>query len=266
MLDEHSGASLLANNAFDHLTFLVPTRNSDRWVGRFLGFYRDLGVEPLYLLDSRSTDNTEEILRTSGARIAGIHPKVDRVEGMLEIAADIVQSPWIARFDDDELPSKDLVSWLKYGLPNVEVDALWLSRRELFWYQQRLVYSRLEDYYYHSDDLSFLCPQLRVYRKDRVQYVTDIHTPGISTPRVGFAPDIAYFAHLDWLLRSPDERRKKLERYEAQKEGGGWGFARFYFPELHRQEDCRWTDMEDSDFNEIAKFAQALQSKTERSR
>ena len=248
-----------SKNEDTQYTILIPTRNSGRWLAHFIQQYRRLSVSPMFLLDDRSSDNTEHILIESGARYRKVRLEYDRVESMLALAEEYVEAEWTLRLDDDELPSRRLLQWLSASVESIDEDALWVSRREAFFHNDTFVYSRLEDYYHHPDDPTFLGPQLRLYRHRKVEYSSAIHTPGIVAQRTGFVPQEAYAVHFDWLVRTFEERKEKLRRYEIQQPGAGWGFASFYFPELHRASDSRWTPFNLEEFEEFARTINACE-------
>jgi hypothetical protein len=231
---------------------IVPTRQSVRWIGLIAAAYRRLGVQPLFICDTRSSDGTAALLEAHGAEVIAVTPAYDRVEAMLSITSEAVSSAWVVRFDDDELPSAALIRWLDQTLTNVGEPIVALSRRDVMFVDDRLCYSRLEDYYFHPDDPTYLDPQFRAFRPREVHFTDAIHTPGFAISRFATAPQDAFFAHFDWILRSFIERQDKLTRYEAQAPGAGCAFARFYLPEWHTSADMRWTPFRSDEFNDLA--------------
>ncbi len=86
---------------------MIPTRNSERWILSFLKAYRDLDVEPLYIVDGRSDDATEALLRSANARVVTFEPMGDYVEaGMIEFGSSLAQTDWVLRMDGEEFPSR----------------------------------------------------------------------------------------------------------------------------------------------------------------
>ena len=231
---------------------VVPTRDSAGWIEAFAGFYRGIGIEPLYLYDTRSLDTTLSILRHIKADVIPVEPKFDRVESMLSFTQTVIQTKWVVRFDDDELPSLALIEWLDSSLVHVKETSLALSRRDALFVNGNLCFSRLEDYYFHPKDPTYLDPQLRVFQPGNVNFIETIHTPGFDASHSGTAPVSAFFVHFDWILCSFRQRLAKLERYERQSPGAGWGLAQYYLPELHAHGDMRWTVFETSEFKDIA--------------
>jgi hypothetical protein len=237
---------------------VIPTRDSAVWIGTFAAAYRKANIEPLYLCDTRSSDGTISILKSINADIVLVEPAFDRVECMLSTTKKCVQADWVIRFDDDEMPSTSLIKWLDASLPILTKPTIAFSRRDAFFVRGQLSYSRLEDYFFYPQDPSYLGPQWRGFRPQEVEFHDQLHSPGFSASNAVFAPPGAFFTHFDWILRSFWQRVKKIERYEAQSLGGGWGLARFYLPELHTEHDLRWTPFEDDEFQTLSRVAATL--------
>ena len=232
---------------------VVPTRDSAGWIAAFAEVYRTLGVRPIYLYDTRSADGTRAILADIAADVVPVEPKHDRVEAMLAVSRHAVETDWVVRLDDDELPSRALIDWLDSSLPAIEEPSLAVSRRDAQFSGGRLCFSRLEDYYFHPQDPTYLNPQWRVFRPHDVCFSESIHTAGFDRPSLRTVPDWAFFVHFDWILRSFEQRRTKLARYERQSAGAGWKYAHFYLMELHAPGDLRWTPFETAEFDHFAR-------------
>jgi hypothetical protein len=231
---------------------VVPTRDSARWVGLLYRQYRAMGVQPLYLVDSRSTDGTAELLRGLGAELHMVSPTENRVEGMLETTRALVEAEWVIRFDDDEMPSTALLEWLRRELPRVAASSIAFSRRDAALVDGALQFSRMEHYYWLPEQLTYLNPQWRGFRPAKVQFSNAIHSPGFDIADHTLAPPSAFFIHFDWILRSVAQRMEKLRGYERQRQGAGWTFAQFYLPEYHHVEANRWTRLETAEFDALA--------------
>jgi hypothetical protein len=234
-------------------TIVVPTRDSGRWISILDEAYKILGMRPLYLYDRRSSDRTLETLEQRRANVVSVTPSLDRVEGVLSVTRDLVSTCWVVRLDDDEFPSASLITWLNLSLPTIDASNLALSRRDVYFFKGRLCFSRLEDYYFHPEDPTYLDPQWRVFKSRHVDFIENIHTPGFENPESTAAPPSAYFVHFDWIMRSFAERWEKLKRYERQAPGAGWANARFYLPELHAPEDHRWLPLDTREFDALAR-------------
>ena len=246
------------NNDSQYAIF-VPTRNSERWIRHFAQAYHQLGLRPVYLLDSRTTDQTGAILREEKMEVITITPKLDRVEAIVGMIADFCKSGWALRFDDDELPSRELVRWLQSNIAAIEEDLVALSRRPCVLGRDGIVrYSKAEMFYWSEQHPEILDPQVRLFRPSRVHYADSIHTPGIVIDkRVFYAPSRHFFAHFDWILRSTAERINKVREYERQTPGT-LRYAKFYLPECVSPEQLRETDFETDEFRELSKALSVL--------
>ena len=233
---------------------IVPTKNSGRWIREFACAYRRVGLYPLYLLDSRTSDDTGTILRQEGMPVEVVTPHANRVEAVMSLVPNFCRRPWALRFDDDELPSTRLISWLNAHLAHIERSAVALPRRPcLLGRDGELHYSRAEVLFWNEQQPDILDPQIRLFRPDRVSYTPDIHTPGFHPPNDTFyAPNHAYFLHFDWIVRSAEERIKKLRDYELHAPGAGFSFAGFYLPECFPPDRLKETNLETNEFHDVA--------------
>jgi hypothetical protein len=232
---------------------IVPTRDSARWIAAIVEAYQRLGIQPLYLYDTRSSDDTLAVLEAEGAAVISVTPTFDRVESLLYSARNAMDTEWIIRFDDDELPSRALLNWFHRSLVRVEEPSVAFSGRNALFLEERLGYSRLKDYYFHPRCPAYLAPYWRAFRPDKVHFTDEIHTPGFGISEFATAPASAFFAHFDWILRTFDQRVAKVKRYDQQSPGTGWAFARFGLPELHTTKDLHWTPFETDEFDCLAR-------------
>ena len=246
------------------LQWFIPTRNSAKWILPFVRAYQRLGINPVYLVDSRSSDATEAMLRDASMRVEKVTPSADRVEAIMSLIPEFCRTSWALRLDDDELPSRSLLNWLESDLKAVKEDAVSLSRRPcLLGRDGVLRYSRAEVFYWNEHYPLMLDPQTRLFRPDRVTYTSEIHTPGfITTLPAGNAPARAYFLHFDWILRSTAERILKLRQYDTQTQGAGTNFANFYLPECLSPERLRETTFETEELAALASDLAQLRALT----
>jgi len=252
-IDTHDENATFSMTRMQNYRIVIPTRDSARWIAAFNEAYELLRIRPLYIYDTRSTDATRQVLDGLRAEVVAVTPQVDRVEAMLSVTRHAVDTEWVIRFDDDEIPSRTLIDWLDRVLPTIQHSSVAFSRSDANFRADRLIYSRLEDYYFHPQDPTYLDPQWRGFRPRHVTFRDTIHSPGFSPTQFTTAPARAFFVHFDWSLRSFNERIAKLLRYERQHPGAGWGSAKFYLPELHAEHDLRWTAFETDEFNDFAR-------------
>jgi len=213
----------------------IPTRDSAKWVGVFLDAYRAIGVEPLYVVDARSTDGTLELLRAKGATCANFTPSGDFAEaGMIEFGAHAAGGGWLLRLDDDEFPTRALMQWTEIVGAKSLNQAWQVSRRELFRDESgTIVYSRAPTRCPSPYRPEFLHPQPRFFHADRVRWLEQVHTVGYENPLFfDFVPEQAFIIHCNCLLRTPAERLDKILRYEAILPGSALKLADEYLPEI----------------------------------
>src|SRR3984885_5126017 len=229
---------------------VIPTRNGARWLGQFLAAYRKLGFEPLYIVDERSNDGTEELLRSAGARLALCRMKANFPEGgMIEFASRLVEQEWILRIDDDEFPSRQLLRWANETGCKANVECWSLSRLLLLRYEDGIKYSRLRRHSHSGKEL--IDPQNRLYRHRHVEYCNEIHSPGFKIRHMRFAPPHAFLVHCDVLLRNSKERLEKLRRYEAAVPGSSWKFGFHSLPEFFPRIDQRPAPLPTGEFDPL---------------
>ncbi len=233
---------------------IVPTRDSEGWIGVLLNAYRREGIEPLFVFDMRSRDDTRKRLAEMNAQVVEMRPDKDFAEGgMIEFGSRAAGTRWVLRLDDDEFPSCALLRWLReHGVRSVRT-AWALSRRELFLNGDEILYSRSPTRFWDERHPGFLNPQVRFYRADLVRYEEKLHSCGFDAKDdVGMAPDGAFFLHMSCLMRSPQERYEKLVRYEAISANSAWKLADEYLPELTELTGC------EADTDGLVEFSELL--------
>jgi len=241
--------------------FVVLTKNSGRWLDVILDAYEALGIFPFVLLDASSSDGTEQLLRRRTAAFAKELPEFPRAEALIASIARHVQSEWVVRLDDDELPSRGMQQW-------VEEQAAADHDRAVFGFQRRwirLAPGGVCEYSRHPlivSRLGVLDAQWRMFRPAAVRYRSDIHTPGFFVPKgSGIAPHRAYIGHFSWLVRSASERRLQIEDYDRQEAQAGSRFRA-----IKVWEDCDLTEhrfraMDTDEFDRpVAALAATFQS------
>jgi len=236
---------------------VIPTRDSAGHIGILLEAYRALGIEPIYVLDTRSTDDTAAILARMGATVKPFTPGGDFVEaGMIEFAARAAGTEWVLRLDDDEFPSARLVEWIAGTALQAMRTGFFLSRRDLFLRDGEVRYNRRRSSYTHPARPDFLGGHSRLFRPRELRFYVGLHTAGIHDETgFGFAPQDAFFVHFDGVIRSPAQRLAKIRRYEAIERGSTWRLADEYLPELF--DDAHLTPGSDG-LEEFAPLVQRL--------
>jgi len=202
------------------LRFVVITKNSGRWFEVILDTYDKMRIRPFVLLDHSSDDDTEELLKRRNTEYAKVRAEFPRVESLIRHISRHVHSEWVVRLDDDELPSCGLCAWIEARLDGLNKDVVGFQRRWI-----RLIADQRCEYSRHPlivSRLGVMDAQWRLFRPAKVQYCSDIHTPGFYVPKGSpIVPRKAYIAHFTWLVRPASERRLQVEDYDRQEPNAG---------------------------------------------
>ena len=241
----------------DLCRLFIPTRDSARWIGDVLDFHLSLGLEPLVVVDARTQDNTREVIALRGLSFMEFEPHGDFPEaGMLEYAAQQANADWVLRLDDDELPTRKLIEFVWSSGVRSKNQCWFVERRELYWENSRVVFSRSPGKYPIPDYPTYLHPMARLYHVDRVEYVEEVHTTGFEELKLyGFAPSEAFIVHLNCLVHNFDARLDKILAYDKLKPGVAWGLADEYLPELF---DPEFHNSSDEGLEEFSEFLSKL--------
>lgn len=219
----------------------IPTRNSGAWIDKIIRYYQVLNINPVFIADSRSNDDTINILKSNRADYFEFLPEDDYAEaGMVEFASKVIGSKWLLRLDDDELPSKRLISQLDTFCSHKEYDSWAISRREVFEYENTFVYSRWPsriqyfiNNYQSPGIIEILQPFPRLYRLDRVKYINKVHTAGYTiSGRTGYADNELFIVHFQGLVKTPEQRLEKVRKYaDIGNRFDAWSVTDEYLPE-----------------------------------
>ncbi len=234
---------------------LIPTRDSAPWLSVFLDHYRRIGLEPLYVVDARSQDNTLDILKEKNANFVCFTPTKNFAEdGMIECGAKHSQTRWILRIDDDESIPDSLVDWIKNEICISKHDAYSIPCREVHFRNGTFVYSRWPSRIGWNNDYNMLNPQLRLFRKNAVEFVRAVHTTGIKKPKNHeYAPCDVFFIHCNCIIRSANRRLEKIRNYAKDNMEASWTFVDESLPEIFPYEAYNYASDGLSEFEELFK-------------
>jgi FkbM family methyltransferase len=206
---------------------VVPVYNAERWICAICDGYDALGLRPLFIVEARSTDQSLAILLSRKTRVFTAQGKKPYVESLLSGIIPYLSSRWILRLDDDELPSYGLLRWVADNTScqqehSVAFPRYWVRRNGNGGWE--MSDCRAIGGAWGADH------QYRLFRPSDVVASDTIHTPGFEVSST-IAPDEARIYHFDWIVRSYDERVRKVERYEELQKGAGNHLAVYYLPE-----------------------------------
>jgi len=115
------------------LSVIILTHNEARHLQRALAAIEPLSAD-VFIVDSGSTDQTIEIARTNGARVA--HNAWVNYARQFQWALDHIPTAaeWIMRLDADEVIEPDLLKALQEQLPKLppDVTGVYLKRKHVF--------------------------------------------------------------------------------------------------------------------------------------
>jgi hypothetical protein len=231
----------------------IPTRDSSRWISHIIGYYKQYGLTPLFIVDARTIDDTRDLIADAGYSYLDYIPRGDFPEaGMIEFGAANCCSDWVLRLDDDELPSQKLLKWTEDVGSKSSNQCWFIPRRELYERDNEILYSRSIGKFPLPKFPSQLHPMARLFNKRSVKFKEEVHTTGFEELLLfNFSPAETFIIHLNCLVRSMSERLKKIYYYETIKPGVSWELADEYLPELFNNEfhDASSEDLEE--FHEL---------------
>jgi glycosyltransferase involved in cell wall biosynthesis len=207
------------------LSVILPTMDSAHYIDLILGYYQKIGVPTIVFVDAKSKDDT--------SAVAERFSEVVKIENSGTIAEEVIQqmsyapeSEFVLRMDDDELPSVAMMEFVRNVANQTEAEAgaYGFPRHQCAVSTDGRLLRHLD----HSATTDHR--QWRLYRPREVSFTKRIHTSGIETDdlRLLEAPDSACMIHLDWALHSHEQRRAKVQRYDAHTPGAG-SFSKPYY-------------------------------------
>ena len=228
---------------------VIPTRDSSRYIGTFLAHYRKNGIEPLYIVDGRSADTTEDILKNCGAEFYKTHPSDSfGVTELLQEACLRSASKWVIRMDDDEFPSAGMMEYIENTSKTSTNQTYAFSRewvilrdgRPTLYRVSRLTFGEIYD------------PQHRMFLNEHLEFDHQIHTVGIvlDRPQV-YAPNNCFMIHYDSMIKSKEEQLAKVRRYELIEQGSAFRFCDLYLPHLYKDSNFIFHDVGFEEFSEV---------------
>jgi hypothetical protein len=179
-------------------------------------------------VDDRSVDDSLGKARELAPGAISIsNPGGFIAEDLLEKMSRACPTKWLLRIDDDELPSLAMMDFVRNAVTRDPPDVYAFPR-------QQCAVSREGALLRHDEVSPLDHRQWRLYQPARIAYTRGVHTPGIvwdEQTRAPTAPLEASLIHLDWAVHSYDDRRRKVERYDAHTENAGTKWRSYYLYE-----------------------------------
>jgi hypothetical protein len=233
------------------LSICAMTRGGSGRLAAVLDLLRPLALEVVVALDDRAEHDAPGLAAVADELFLFQHRDPgDSLQPWLHAQCT---GRWILNLDDDEVPSTGLLARLP-ELLTADVTQWWLPRRWLVGDVETFLNQApwIPDY------------QLRLYRNDptTLRFSDEFHRPVIVSGAAGFASEPLW--HLDCVLNSFEQRRKKAACYERERRGmrvaGLAHNSAFYLPEL--QPDARTALVPTSDVRLIRSVIAGLAPST----
>ena len=196
---------------------MVPTRDGAPHSLIIADEYRRLGIDVRYFVDSRSSARyVKDVLRTvESATKLPVRWGASYVEGILPKIASASRAKRIFRLDDDEFPSRALLTWLLDVAAPTNKSVIAVPRRAVAVIDSKAVFAS------NIPNMTPLDIQFRGFLVGSVKFRKNIHTAGFSFKEADilYAPSECHIYHFDWVVRSREQRADKLKFYEKIKPG-----------------------------------------------
>ncbi len=216
-----------------NITALVATYNSERRLDECLASLQF--CEKILVVDSYSTDSTEEICKKHNAQF--IQNPFIRLEEQFRFALNYIDTEWVIILDSDEICSPELQNSINNFFKNAEVakneeyDGAYIPRRSYYFHK----------FLNHSDAYPDLL--MRLFRKDKLIITSSgvhqvLSTSGKTTQITGDIIHYPYtsFSHYVKKLNAYADYGAKEKTQKGQKFSLSraifhalWGFIRIYF-------------------------------------
>jgi glycosyltransferase involved in cell wall biosynthesis len=245
---------LKRNKKIKNVSVIILTQNSEEYLAILLSFLTNFFSEIIVGVDKKSTRETFLVAEKYTPKLFWIENPAGFVENTIEQLVSHCSNDWVLRLDDDELISTQLINFIAKYLPTISVDAVGIHRK---WCRLNLASSSLE---YSPNPIYGFDWQWRLFRKSKVSFNTNIHTPGIIFHTETKAPLDAFIMHLDWVYRDYKYRKEKVDRYESASRG--MGHTEYYLYEQDSASEAFFTPLYLSDFEDITHRLIPFQQKT----
>ncbi len=192
--------------------------------------------DELIIVDGGSQDKTCEVASKYGAKI--IHsPWSGNYSQQRNVSLKEVKTDWVFVLDSDEFIDKKTLEFLqnlKVNGDQIKCDNFWIARKWISHYDKN---------FYISSPPHYPDWQRRIFKYNKsISYINQIHELPHGLKDKGQAlPDVCVY-HLDLLINSESERRKKVKHYfEAESKSG---MPHYYIPNLNNLSLQKWNHQE----------------------
>jgi hypothetical protein len=237
-------------NSFDkrglhpNVRLVIPTRGCSKWLPLFLKAYRAWGLEPSYAVDNGCEPETLRLLKDNNVSTILIDSdQIPNGESIMPFLSKSIREDYVFRLDDDEFPARELINWVN-SIPDSKfafVTSWWIPRYEVALLDGQLCSCHPK--WMRTKVGAALYENLhggRFYRHKDVTYdKVGPHHGNFVSDYVSHAPPEALLIHLDYLVRTMEERLNKIRSTEKRFKDAGWPFANHMLPEMAPRELLR---------------------------
>ena len=196
------------------VTLVIPTVNSEPFLEHVIDFYLSFDVRVLFAVDRRTCDRTRSLISQKDVdfiEVDGDHP---RVGSLLNDIVTQIDTEWILRLEDAELPSPAMLDFVDHAV-TLSSPFAWGFPRARFRYSPKS--GELE----YSQFLSFnpvgeRGRRWRLFRREDFRPDDHLHSAGLSPKEQQSAPPDAFIFDFNWVLHSLAARMEKMLSYETQ--------------------------------------------------
>jgi hypothetical protein len=197
----------LRRTHFDHrVTVACIAKDDPELTATVYEHHRRLGVPVWIVLDGKSSEATREALRATGIDYTTVENPAPYVEPMLEAVAARTRTEWLLVLNNDELLNVHSLVEISLRVAFDQADCYAIHRSWVL----------LGDRGPCVADSDFLGPdyQWRLVKHGLVSFHGRIHTPGYDVPpRHDRLTSGSRMYHFDWVVRSEEYRRRKVDFY-----------------------------------------------------
>ena len=227
-----------------NVRLVIPTRGCSKWLPFFLRAYRAWGIEPSYAVDNKCEPETLRLLKDNNVSTIFIDSdQIPNGESIMPFLSKSIREDYVFRLDDDEFPARELIDWVN-SIPDSKfafVTSWWIPRYEVALLDGQLWSCHPK--WMRTKVGSALYENLhggRFYRhKDVIYDEVGPHHGNFVSDYVSHAPAEALLIHLDYLVRTMEERLNKIRSTEKRFKDAGWPFANHMLPEMAPRELLR---------------------------
>ncbi len=227
-----------------NVRLVIPTRGCSKWLPIFLKAYRAWGLEPSYAVDNGCDPETLRLLKENNVNTIFIDSnQIPNGESIMPFLSKSIREDYIFRLDDDEFPARELIDWVN-SIPDSKfafVTSWWIPRYEVAMLDGQLWSCHPK--WMRTKVGSAFHENLhggRFYRhRDVIYDEVGPHHGNFISDYVSHAPAEALLIHLDYLVRTMEERLNKIRSTEKRFKDAGWPFANHMLPEMAPRELLR---------------------------